>query len=68
MEEIRRFARREKLTVGEWVRKSLREVRAGQPVHDPQSKLRAIRKAAEYSFPTSDIEQMNAEIEKGYLD
>lgn len=66
MEEIRRFARREKLTVGEWVRKVLRDARSRQPVHEPQSKLKAVRKAAEYSFPTADIEQMLNEIEQGY--
>jgi hypothetical protein len=28
--------------------------------------LKAIRKAAEYSFPTADIQDMLAEIERGY--
>jgi hypothetical protein len=67
MEEIRRFARREKLTVGEWVRKVLRDARSRQPVHEAQAKLKAVRKAAQYSFPTADIEQMLGEIEQGYL-
>jgi hypothetical protein len=31
----------------------------------PEAKLKAIRKAAEYSFPTADIQQMLAEIERG---
>jgi hypothetical protein len=66
MEEIRRLARRERLAVGEWVRRVLREARSRQPVHGPQSKLKAIRKAVEYSFPTADIDQMLAEIEQGY--
>ena len=66
MDEIRRLARRERLTVGEWVRRILREARSRQPVHEPQLKLKAVRKAAEYSFPTADIEQMLAEIERGY--
>ena len=66
MEEIRRLARRERLTVGEWVRRILREARSRQPVHEPQLKLKAVRKAAEYSFPTADIEQMLAQIERGY--
>jgi hypothetical protein len=66
MEEIRRLARRERLTVGEWVRRKLREARLRQPVHEPQVKLKAVRKAAEYSFPTADVEQMLAEIERGY--
>ena len=66
MEEISRFAERQGLSVGEWVRRALRAARAEQPVHDPERKLRAIRKAAEYSFPAADIEQMLAEIERGY--
>ena len=66
MQEIRRLARRERLTVGEWVRRILREARLRQPVHEPQSKLKAVRRAAEYSFPTADIEQMLGEIERGY--
>lgn len=52
---IQRLARRERLTVGEWVRRALREVREKRPVNDPETKLRAIRRAAEYSFPTGDI-------------
>jgi hypothetical protein len=66
MAEIRRLARREQVTVGEWVRRVLREARSGQPIHDAQFKLKAIRKAAEYSFPTADIDQMLEEIERGY--
>lgn len=66
MEEIRRLARREQVAVGEWVRRVLREARARRPVQEPQAKLKAVRKAAEYSFPTAEIEQMLAEIEQGY--
>ncbi len=66
MAEIRRLARREQITVGEWVRRVLREARSRQPIHDAPFKLKAIRKAAEYSFPTADIDQMLEEIERGY--
>jgi hypothetical protein len=66
MEEIRRLARRERLTVGEWVRRALRTARSRQPTKDPQEKIRAVRKAVEYSFPTADIGQMLDEIESGY--
>lgn len=66
MDEIRRLARREQLTVGEWVRRALREARSQRPVHDSPRKLQAIRRAASYSFPTADIEQMLGEIEQGY--
>jgi hypothetical protein len=66
MAEIEKLARREKLTVGEWVRRALREARVGKPVTDSETKLKAVRRAAAYSFPTSDIDQMLKEIEKGY--
>jgi hypothetical protein len=66
MTEIQRFARREQVTIGEWVRRVLREARSRQPVNDPEAKLKAVRKAARYSFPTADIEEMLSEIEQGY--
>lgn len=66
MEEIRRLAQREQVAVGEWVRRVLREARSQRPLQEPQAKLKAVRKAADYSFPTAEIEQMLAEIERGY--
>jgi len=66
MEELRKLARREHMALGEWVRRALREARSQRPVQDSQAKLKAVRKAAEYAFPTADIEQMLAEIERGY--
>jgi hypothetical protein len=66
MDEIRRFARRDRVTVGEWVRRVLREARFRQPGQDPQVKLKAVRRAVAHSFPTADIDQMLAEIELGY--
>jgi predicted 2-oxoglutarate/Fe(II)-dependent dioxygenase YbiX len=66
MAEIQRVARRERVTVGEWVRRALREARARRPVSEPEAKLKAIRRAAEYSFPTGDIDQILSEIERGY--
>ena len=66
MAEIQRFARRERLTVGEWVRRILRDARMRQPVRDPETRLKAIRNAARHSFPTADIDRMLSEIEEGY--
>jgi hypothetical protein len=66
MAEIRRLARSERLTVGEWVRRTLREARMRRPIVDRETKLKAIREAAQYSFPTADIDQMLREIERGY--
>jgi len=66
MTEIQRLARRERITVGEWVRRVLRDARQQKPSNDPEAKLKAIRRGVEFSFPTADIEEMNREIEAGY--
>ena len=66
MSEIQRLARHEHLTVGEWVRRTIREARRNKPASDPETKLRAVRRAAQHSFPSADIDQMLQEIERGY--
>ena len=66
MSDIRRLAKREHLTVGEWVRRVLRDARSSRSTIEPEAKLRSIRKAARHSFPTADIDQMLREIERGY--
>jgi hypothetical protein len=68
MREIQRSARRERLTVSEWVRRCLREARRRQPSRDADRKLQAVRAAARHSFPTADVDRMLAEIEAGYGD
>ena len=66
MSDIQRLAKREGLTVGEWVRRALRDARASRPAIDSTTKLKAIRRGVKYSFPTADMEQMLSEIERGY--
>lgn len=66
MTDIQRLARRERLTVGEWVRRALRQAREQKPSNDSETKLKAVRRGAEFSFPTADMEQMLSEIERGY--
>jgi hypothetical protein len=66
MAAIRRLAKRERLTVGEWVRRVLQEARAGRPEIEPETKLRAVRQAVGYAFPAGEIDQMLSEIERGY--
>ena len=66
MSEIKHLANRENLAVGDWVRRTLRKARANRPVIDAQSKLKAVRQAVKYSFPTADIDRMLREIERGY--
>ncbi len=55
------------LSLGEWVRQALRKSTESIPTKDPSQKLRAIRKASEYQFPSGDIEKILAEVEEGYL-
>jgi hypothetical protein len=64
--EIQRAARRERLTVSEWVRQALREARRLRPRASLERKLAAIHEASEYAAPTAGIDQMLAEIERGY--
>ena len=65
--DIQRLARRQRMTVAEWVRQSLRAARRRTPVADPKKKLDAVRASLRHSFPTADIDQMLAEVERGYL-
>lgn len=69
MADIQLLAQRDHVTVGEWVRRTLREARAHKSVRDPEAKLKAIRRAVAYSSPPPavDIDQMLREIEQGYL-
>jgi GH15 family glucan-1,4-alpha-glucosidase len=62
----RRAARRAGMTVSEWVRQTLRRAERETDVGDVKRKLETIRRAVAHNHPTGDIEQINAEIEKGY--
>jgi len=66
MSEIQRLAKWERLTVGEWARRALRDARTSRPAIEPETKLKAVRHAATHSFPTADLGQMLEEIERGY--
>ena len=65
--DIRRAARLSRMTVAEWVRQALRRARREEPTSDARRKLAAVREAARGAYPTADIDQMLAEIERGYL-
>jgi hypothetical protein len=62
-----RRAERERMTVAEWVRRTLRAARKERSRISPETKLEATRKAAEHAFPVYDIEEMLDEIDRGYL-
>lgn len=64
---FQQLAREAGLSLGEWVRQTLRQFASSKSTKSPQEKLEAIRRASQYNFPTADIEQMLKEIEKGYL-
>lgn len=66
MESLRRQAKSEQLSVGEYVRRTLREADSRKPAKSPGAKLTIIRQAAKGSFPTANIDEMNREIERGY--
>jgi len=66
-EQLRVTARTNDVSVGEWVRQAIRRS-FGEPLIRPkQAKLVAVREALAHYAPTADIDQMNAEIEEGYL-
>ena len=70
--EYRRFskqARTEGVSLGEWVRQSLRsslKLVAGRSPEEKMGRIRAL--AQKGAYPTSDIDSMLREIEQGYLD
>lgn len=63
---IQRLARRERVTTAEWVRQRLREAREQHARPDVATRLAVIHAAYQHRAPTADIDQMLAEIERGY--
>jgi hypothetical protein len=64
--EIQRLAKQHRKTTAEWVRDALRSARARETYPDAEPKLRAVREALSYDYPTGDIEELLADIERGY--
>ena len=65
--EIRRVAKRHRMTVAEWVRQALRRARREEPATHPRKKLAAVREAARGDYPTADIDVMLTETEGEYV-
>lgn len=65
--EIQALAKRRRQTTAAFVRDALRAARQSRDYPTVESKLRALREAMSYEYPTADVDQMNAEIERGYL-
>jgi hypothetical protein len=66
--EIQRLAKRERKTTATWVREQLRAARTAATQPDAEPKLRAIREATTYAYPVGDIDELLADIERGYAD
>jgi hypothetical protein len=64
--DIQRAARLRRMSVAEWVRQALVQVRRSEPGREVSCKLDVIRTSAHMDFPTADIDRMLEEIEKGY--
>ncbi len=64
--ELQRMARSRRMSLAEWVRQALDLARRRQPLGEVEKKLEAIRAAVRHESPTSDIDTMLAEIERGY--
>ena len=68
LRDLQDAARRQGLPVSEWVRRALRDACQRQSQGDMDRKLRAVRAAARHQFPTADINEMLADIERGYVE
>ncbi len=62
--EIQGIARRQRMTLAEWVRQALRQARSDHP-GTVDAKLRVIADASRHAFPTAHIEVMLREIDAG---
>ncbi len=65
--DIKKLARRNQMSVSEWVRHAIRAMRSREPTQLSTRKLAAVRPAARHEFPVADVEHMLAEIERAYL-
>lgn len=66
LRDLRGVAQREGVPLSVWVRRVLREARRSQPKGEVDSKIKAVRSSLEHEFPVTDIDEMLAEIERGY--
>jgi ribbon-helix-helix CopG family protein len=64
--QIERLARERGISVSEWVEQAIDVARREESSGDSARKLAAVRAAVRHCSPTGDIENMLAEIERGY--
>jgi hypothetical protein len=65
IEELRRCARRQGLTLGEWARRALAQARKTESGPTAEQKLEAMERALRCGHPTGDISEILASIESG---
>jgi hypothetical protein len=64
--EIEKVARSQRMTVSEWVRHALRAARRREPNQAAGRKVAAVREAIRHTYPSGDVDEMLAQIERGY--
>ena len=65
---LQQAAQRKGMSLAEWVRHALRVAVRREPENGPEKKLATIRSATRHHYPTGGIDQMLAEIERGYVE
>ena len=65
--EIELVAQARQMSIDGWVRQAIDVALGEERSGDLARKLAAIRRAAQYNFPTGDIDTMLGEIEMGYV-
>ncbi len=66
MTRIVEQAELERVPVGEFVRRSLREVIATKTTRTVGGKLAALQEALKHGYPTASVKEMNRQIERSY--
>ena len=66
LRSLKECAKKEKITVSDWVRRALRHEMNERPAEGARKKLEMIRRYARYDFPSGDYDTLAAEIESGY--
>jgi hypothetical protein len=64
---IRRLARSQGVSVGEWVRRVLDDACRRTSARSPQDRIARLRELSRHRFPSGDIQAMNREIGLGYV-
>ena len=66
LQEVKKLAIEEKLTVSAWVRRAIQHEKKERPGTAARKKLQIINKSSKYNYPTGDYQDIAAEIDSGY--